>query len=64
MALHTRGNQPSIRRSLNTVDDVFTVPTTNEDVVEIGTVVIIGTVEIDIPNIEEHNAIILLNEPQ
>lgn len=32
MALHTRGNQPSKQRTLNTVDDSYTIPTTNEDV--------------------------------
>lgn len=36
MALHTRGNQPSKQRDLNAVGNLYTTPTTNEDVVEIG----------------------------
>jgi uncharacterized protein (TIGR02145 family) len=38
MALHTHGNQPSRRRTLRTVDHIYALETTNQEVVEVGAV--------------------------
>jgi len=64
MALHTHGNQPSRRRTLNTVDDVFNVPTTNQEVEVIGDSYIPNkhSTDIDIHD-ESFEPIVLLKEP-
>lgn len=62
MALHTRGNQPSRQRVLMSIGNAYTLPMTNENVVEIGVVYITGMVDINIPDIEGHNVTVLIKD--